>query len=70
MKKWKPIETAPKDGREILTYCTSNREMFVVFWDEGWQYATSWDFRLILEDDVGEILWRPLPKPPSLDTDR
>lgn len=56
-QEWRPIETAPKDGTEVL--CISGEYMFVAWidtrgiWDSG--------------DDSGFIpdYWMRLPKPPT-----
>lgn len=65
MSEWQPIETAPKDGQEILLFCRDTREQMVGFWSaswEGWQFAHGpYDGpHICIPDD-----WRPLPEPPE-----
>ena len=66
MSKWKPIDTAPKDGTLILTYSKNCRAEYAVsYWCE---YDEEWltDFRQKgAEQQVGAEYWMPLPKPPK-----
>ena len=72
MSEWQPIETAPKDGDQLV-YCSDTNEQFIAFWsksiesdDEAWTFGR---FR----NDVGELCslvcrpthWMPLPEPPE-----
>ena len=59
---WMPIETAPKDGAEILVYRPRQpnwqQEIFMVSWSDG-----DWcDIAGIL---LGPTHWMPLPQPPK-----
>lgn len=58
---WQPIETAPKDGRRVLTYRADFAESMVVAWwsDEldEWRAVLGWQ----LPDPTH---WMPLPPPP------
>jgi hypothetical protein len=67
MSEWRPIETAPRDGTEVLLYTTAfNGEWIVVQGayfsspkqiDDGWE--TAFGFH-------GEPThWQPLPPPPG-----
>ena len=59
---WQPIETAPKDGREVLVAVGKSYTggVLVAFWcehDEAWN---DWD------RDIWEPThWMPLPGPPT-----
>lgn len=53
--KWLPIETAPKDGAEILAYF-SGCGMIVVYWNEReWSDGTGFT--------LNPTHWMPLPLP-------
>ena len=64
MSEWQPIETAPKDGTEILAW--SRREgVFVVFWYTlmgGWCW-TAHD--LDGDETMNPTHWMPLPELPE-----
>lgn len=68
--EWRAIETAPKDGTEIiLGGCTNGASVRVGHWgptrylgrrqgyDRGWTSGASWGFK--------PTHWMPLPNPPS-----
>lgn len=68
MSEWQPIETAPKDGTEVLTYREAGL-MAVAVWvkyypiwrggdESGWVVSDGADL-------VGVTHWMPLPNPPS-----
>lgn len=60
MSEWRPIETAPKDGSDILVFHPESREQFVVFWQERrWYFSPNG----ALKDDPSH--WMPLPEPPK-----
>ena len=66
MTEWQPIETAPKDGREVLTYGVDD-EGNEYFWVSAWWPFpnqkegewTSW------HDSNWASHWMPLPEPPK-----
>jgi hypothetical protein len=66
MDKWRPINTAPRDGRTILAYLPSNaglstrQDVVAIFWDTGWATAYSGAFL-----DAEPTYWMPLPDPPG-----
>jgi len=64
MLEWQPIETAPKDGTDVLV-CADTGWMFVAYWDKKqWTSNACCDNWTALDDD--EIVgWMPLPKPPA-----
>jgi len=56
MSEWRPIETAPKDGRDVLT------------WDGDSVYLASFDkdkWWVLVEFTVEPTHWMPLPEPPD-----
>ena len=63
--RWQPIDTAPKDGTDILVYVPTSGEQFVVYWhkEEVWAHSIT---------PTGAIgyceptLWMPLPEPPKV----
>lgn len=62
-KEWKPIETAPKDGNDIILFIPSERWCRVHsgrFTDDAW--------RLSINNRLGRFNpthWQPLPLPPQ-----
>ena len=56
---WRPIETAPKDGRHILVY--SNDRIISAYWS-----FSAEDWADVLYGDIMQLPphWQPLPKPP------
>ena len=63
---WQPIETAPKDGRLILTYAKDfTAEYSVSYWCE---FDGKWetDFKQKgYYQHVDAKYWMPLPEPPT-----
>ena len=69
---WRPIETAPKDGTNVLLYgrwkgeVSKNPEYWDIF-----KAAYSFDEWVVCDSDIyGPIIldpthWQPLPKPPQ-----
>ena len=61
MKVWKPIETAPKDGRRVLLWRDGNplgEWPFMGFWNDYWVIY-------IDGQTIDPTHWMPLPDPPS-----
>ncbi len=60
--EWHPIETAPKDGREVLIHGKGG--MIKVCWRDGddWNWATDGTFVSAIYKPTH---WMPLPEPPS-----
>ena len=57
--KWRPINTAPTDGTEILGYLSGGSYRVIKF--EGyWASWINFDY-----DVVDPSHWMPLPKPPN-----
>lgn len=67
MTNWKPIETAPKDGRTILACGRGTDGYFVC--DVKWKHETWMLFDPALDDHSfpTDYLthWMPLPEPPK-----
>jgi len=79
--RWQPIETAPKDGTQILLWNGAHR--FLAYWDKD--FSSSWDEEREISIPVGAWTdgtvaswgyeennqikepthWMPLPEPPS-----
>ena len=68
---WQPIETAPKDGTEILLFCPHDDPQNVqgYFSSEPEEHARYWrPTESLVADVVGLIEpthWMPLPTPPK-----
>jgi hypothetical protein len=68
MTEWQPIETAPKDGTNILV---ANAEGWVgqVFWQNRWYNENHAGWMIAnCDEEYGEYItathWMPLPEPP------
>ena len=77
MSEWQPIETAPKDGTDIIVL-TKWKGSLVARWDEnacfgrleavrpGWQVFDCEDFFYsVALDEEDVVAWMPLPPPPK-----
>lgn len=71
---WHPIETAPKDGTEILAYIayeTWEKKIEIVYYDDSYRkhnkLKPSWvSARCVDGLEAGiPTHWMPLPEPPS-----
>ena len=64
MSAWQPIETAPKDGSDILVFLDGNGEDFsriaVVYWRNAGFREFAWDCQIHTPTH-----WQPLPEPPK-----
>lgn len=72
MSEWKPIETAPKDGRKIMIYCPEVIVPGVIYLEEiSIVYAYESSFRETGWIGLGRhwgaspTHWMPLPPPPK-----
>lgn len=72
--KWQPIETAPKDGTNILLYEPKNEfnppEYFVGRWEKSrdpFIYGTSWECSEYGAFNHHPTHWIPLPDAPKGD---
>lgn len=77
MSEWRKIETAPKDGRDVLLYSEIWEETLgavqIASWDrdEGWIFQSALDIDGLDDDvaDYGPTHWMPLPPPPAPETE-
>lgn len=66
MNEWKPIETAPKDGTEVLLWGALKEGM------HPWKYIGSWfpsrdgGFWVAHALRIHPTNWAPLPPPPEV----
>jgi hypothetical protein len=58
--KWQPIETAPKDGRQILCAYRFHPDYDVLRWDS--EYG---DWSTNGGESFNPAWWMPLPEPPN-----
>ena len=66
MTDWKPIETAPKDGTEILVCGFASRGYYVTTakWHGEWMLFNADDDAHTVES-FDHTHWMPLPSPPK-----
>lgn len=66
--EWLPIESAPKDGRDLWLYTPSDEPAQVVgYWADSWG-GWNWRDSVIADCAAEELLpthWMPLPEPPK-----
>ncbi len=64
MTEWQPIETAPKDGSEILVYIDglNFKGYNLISWDKENNFWLSGKFDRWNESSI--LGWMPLPEPP------
>jgi len=60
--RWRPIETAPKDGTEVLVYCSG---FYVSSFTSGSWYDPGAPEFDILGTGLEPTHWMPLPAPPE-----
>jgi hypothetical protein len=61
---WQPIETAPKDGTEIVAHDAATGTSHVTCWIHGGWHDPDSHYYSEAPDFV-PTHWRPLPKPPA-----
>jgi hypothetical protein len=64
MSEWKPIETAPKDGSDVLIWCYTG-EIGVAHFDSA---TFAWWSDLSTRECPDPTHWMPLPPPPESNT--
>lgn len=62
--KWQPIETAPKDGTNILVYSESIGRMIAWYKFNNYPFGDWVNLRF---DIISPTHWMPLPEPPKED---
>lgn len=62
MSKWQPIETAPKDGTNILVYSESIGRMIAWYKFNNYPFGDWFNLRF---DIISPTHWMPLPEPPK-----
>lgn len=63
--KWQPIETAPKDGTEVLTFRQAKLMAVAIWFEEIGRWCVTDGC-----DIVDVTHWMPLPEPPEGISDR
>lgn len=66
VNQWQPIETAPKDGAEVLIYVPDPGEQFVAYWHpqfSAWLYASTCSGVRVFTKEATH--WMPLPPGPE-----
>jgi hypothetical protein len=58
--EWQPIETAPKDGKRILVFCSHSNMTIETCWLENSGFGWWWNTHHLNPPTH----WMPLPKPP------
>ena len=66
--QWQPIETAPKDGTEIIVF-EKGGVICTAYWESGYFGHSGWTHHQSRSDvdAVNPSHWMPLPNPPSLE---
>lgn len=69
---WLPIETAPKDGTEVLLFCPDDQPQIVSckYWlgySPGWMFTDDTLANIAEEGPENPTHWQPLPEPPGAD---
>lgn len=65
MNKWQPIETAPKDGTEVLLCSAVTHDIGLCYWRDD-KVMTGWTWGLNQGFGCAKW-WMPLPTPPQGD---
>jgi hypothetical protein len=62
--EWRPIETAPKDGTDVLVYCGPDDDPMwgIASWDEDAGWVMWWDTGM--KGHTWPSYWIPLPASP------
>lgn len=57
--EWKPIETAPKDGADVMLYCSS------MDMNGFYKHHFRFGYYDLQKEWGGATHWAPLPEPPA-----
>ena len=60
---WQPIETAPKDGVDVLI--TDGTYTVVAHWNEKYGWRVSWSRDVFCDSGEDATHWMPIPAPPE-----
>lgn len=66
--EWRPIDTAPTDGTDVLIFAPQFSEQFVAFYgraadgDCRWVFGRAQGMSLVVKNPTH---WMPLPEPPK-----
>ena len=63
-RRWRPIESAPKEQRSILAYAPFIKSQLMVYWcltDACWKYFGPHNRRV----EHTLTMWTPIPAPPQ-----
>lgn len=58
--KWRPIETAPKDGTKVVVY--DEGDVWIAYWYRTSPQLFGW---WAIDHGVNPTHWLPLPPPPE-----
>lgn len=58
-REWRPIETAPKNGTEVLLWCERRQGHFIGVWDSSSDRWKSFG------NTIYATHWMPMPEPPD-----
>lgn len=78
MTEWQPIETAPKDGSDIIAFFPAENKhgidnfhpqviAVVSFQERGWweiSNVSGWEMETEIDSHEGPTHWMPMPEPP------
>ncbi len=65
--KWQPIETAPKDGTNVLLAIPGNAQAVIGKWEDRFDGVFTWHWLSFYGGDPTH--WKPLPHLPTHLTD-
>ena len=66
-QQWQPIDTAPKDGQEVIAFHPDFDTQYFVRWVQPEGQAGCWYEDFAMKSMSGFTHWSPLPEPPMSD---